>query len=328
MCFHMTLGWSLRHWALCVVELGKALKGKMLGYCQYGPDSVAKEAIIRDINGDYLQRGANTTIKLLYSLWAILTAKASSETELVMGPHVRHEGAFYCLPGLPGHFLVAVILQSRLWLEVANRGLEEGCDYAVGPCSPLGIIIHAHFNKRATRLWSLEEMEEDSECLEYIDSHVKRLDEDLSQFAEDLKQEGKIAPDEPAILPPTSTREEKRKGYFFTPQTKRLESKVERDWEKDRDRDFELMPPPGSHKRTIPAPVDVDQPIDPNEPTYCVCHQVSFGDMIACDNENCEGGEWFHYACVGLTSETRFKGKWYCPTCRLLPRRGALDPPA
>uniref|UniRef100_A0A2P2J939 PHD-type domain-containing protein n=1 Tax=Rhizophora mucronata TaxID=61149 RepID=A0A2P2J939_RHIMU len=33
----------------------------------------------------------------------------------------------------------------------------------------------------------------------------------------------------------------------------------------------------------------------------------------------CQGGEWFHYSCVGLTPETRFKGKWYCPTCRMLP---------
>lgn len=174
-------------------------------------------------------------------------------------------------------------------------------------------------NQENTLSLSTEKVLLAQQAYELIDSHVKRLDEDLSQFAEDLKQEGKIAPDEPAILPPISTREEKRKGYFFTPQPKRLETKVERD------RDFELMPPPGSHKRTIPAPVDVDQPIDPNEPTYCVCHQVSFGDMIACDNENCEGGEWFHYACVGLSSETRFKGKWFCPTCRLLPRKVASD---
>ncbi|XP_057864822.1 PHD finger protein ING2 isoform X2 [Cryptomeria japonica] len=161
---------------------------------------------------------------------------------------------------------------------------------------------------------------------EKLENHMKRLDEDLLQFAEDLKQEGKIGPDEPAILPLISSREERKKSYFFTTQTRKLELKAERDWEKDRDRDFELMPPPGSHRRTIPAPVDVDQPNDPNEPTYCVCHEVSFGDMIACDNENCEGGEWFHYACVGLTSETRFKGKWYCPTCKMLPRKGVSDP--
>lgn len=24
---------------------------------------------------------------------------------------------------------------------------------------------------------------------------------------------------------------------------------------------------------------------DPNEPRYCICNQVSFGDMVACDND-------------------------------------------
>ncbi len=27
-----------------------------------------------------------------------------------------------------------------------------------------------------------------------------------------------------------------------------------------------------------------DLPIDPHEPVYCLCHQVAFGKMIACDN--------------------------------------------
>ncbi|KAJ7976369.1 PHD finger protein ING [Quillaja saponaria] len=159
------------------------------------------------------------------------------------------------------------------------------------------------------------------QAYELIDSHVKRLDEDLNYFAEDLKQEGKISHDEPAILPPLPIvpKSEKRKPYYGTPQSRRVDYK-DRDFERERDRDFELMPPPGSHKKEYATPMDVDQPIDPNEPTYCVCHQVSFGDMIACDNENCQGGEWFHYSCVGLTPETRFKGKWYCPTCRLLPQ--------
>jgi hypothetical protein len=40
----------------------------------------------------------------------------------------------------------------------------------------------------------------------------------------------------------------------------------------------------GSH--TIPTNVNVelDLPVDPNEPTYCYCGQVSYGEMIACDN--------------------------------------------
>lgn len=49
------------------------------------------------------------------------------------------------------------------------------------------------------------------------------------------------------------------------------------------------------------------------EPTYCVCHQVSYGDMICCDNDACDI-EWFHFQCVSLTSKP--KGKWYCPNCR------------
>lgn len=39
----------------------------------------------------------------------------------------------------------------------------------------------------------------------------------------------------------------------------------------------------GGH--STPHPSDVlDMPVDPNEPTYCLCHQVSYGEMIGCDN--------------------------------------------
>ncbi|TNM93466.1 inhibitor of growth protein 2 [Takifugu rubripes] len=57
----------------------------------------------------------------------------------------------------------------------------------------------------------------------------------------------------------------------------------------------------------------VDFAIDPNEPTYCLCEQVSYGEMIGCDNDQCPI-EWFHFSCVGLTYKP--KGKWYCPKCR------------
>ncbi|RKP25395.1 plan Homeodomain finger of tumor Supressor Ing4 [Syncephalis pseudoplumigaleata] len=54
-------------------------------------------------------------------------------------------------------------------------------------------------------------------------------------------------------------------------------------------------------------------PIDPNEPTYCFCQQVSFGEMVACDNPDCDI-EWFHFECVGLKQLP--KGEWFCPNCR------------
>lgn len=39
--------------------------------------------------------------------------------------------------------------------------------------------------------------------------------------------------------------------------------------------------------------------LDPNEPKYCLCKRVSYGEMVACENEDCEV-EWFHFVCVGL----------------------------
>ena len=41
--------------------------------------------------------------------------------------------------------------------------------------------------------------------------------------------------------------------------------------------------------------------------------QVSFGEMVACDNDLCPF-EWFHFDCVQLSSKP--KGKWFCPKCR------------
>ncbi|KAI9311355.1 hypothetical protein BX666DRAFT_1997605 [Dichotomocladium elegans] len=57
--------------------------------------------------------------------------------------------------------------------------------------------------------------------------------------------------------------------------------------------------------------------VDPNEPRYCVCNQVSYGNMVACDSENC-AREWFHYACVGLAKPP--VGKWFCRECALAQR--------
>jgi hypothetical protein len=57
-----------------------------------------------------------------------------------------------------------------------------------------------------------------------------------------------------------------------------------------------------------------DIPLDEHEPLYCYCNRVSFGKMLACENDACEGGQWFHFPCLGIASAP--KGKWYCATCR------------
>lgn len=38
---------------------------------------------------------------------------------------------------------------------------------------------------------------------------------------------------------------------------------------------------------------------DGDEPRYCYCDGVSYGDMVACDNKQCPR-EWFHLECVGM----------------------------
>ncbi|XP_051153518.1 inhibitor of growth protein 1 [Leptopilina boulardi] len=67
------------------------------------------------------------------------------------------------------------------------------------------------------------------------------------------------------------------------------------------------------HREDTPPPQEDDLAIDPDEPTYCLCDQISYGEMILCDNDLCPI-EWFHFSCVSLT--TKPKGKWFCPKCR------------
>jgi inhibitor of growth protein 3 len=62
---------------------------------------------------------------------------------------------------------------------------------------------------------------------------------------------------------------------------------------------------------------DVDMDEGSDDTKYCYCHDVSHGDMIACDNTDCKI-QWFHWTCAGITSEPQ--GEWLCRDCRKLPR--------
>ena len=52
---------------------------------------------------------------------------------------------------------------------------------------------------------------------------------------------------------------------------------------------------------------------------WCYCKQGEEGQMIACDNKDCSI-VWFHTACLRITNIP--KGKWYCPDCRKIVKRG------
>lgn len=53
---------------------------------------------------------------------------------------------------------------------------------------------------------------------------------------------------------------------------------------------------------------DDEEEDDRNEPRYCYCNGVSYGEMVGCDGEDCER-EWFHLTCVGLTRAPAKNGK-------------------
>lgn len=80
---------------------------------------------------------------------------------------------------------------------------------------------------------------------------------------------------------------------------------------------FSSEPQPSSNTNNKASPrkrasLEDEPPIDPNEPVYCYCGQVSWGEMVACDGRSCPK-EWFHLACVELNAPP--EGKWYCNEC-------------
>uniref|UniRef100_A0A146L453 Inhibitor of growth protein n=1 Tax=Lygus hesperus TaxID=30085 RepID=A0A146L453_LYGHE len=84
--------------------------------------------------------------------------------------------------------------------------------------------------------------------------------------------------------------------------------------------------PPIASPVSVPSPdptlstaiVERAESYDPNEPRYCICREVAFGTMVACDSKSCPY-EWYHYPCVGITDKP--KGKWYCPHCTAAMKR-------
>jgi hypothetical protein len=151
---------------------------------------------------------------------------------------------------------------------------------------------------------------------EMVDKHIRRLDSDLSRFEQELKMKEpgmrRTSISSIAEMAPPSLHNKGRKRSTIneTAGGSRKKKLVSTSEEPGTSVNSQV---PHSVPSGAGGPTDVlDMPVDPNEPTYCLCHQVSFGEMIGCDNPECPI-EWFHFQCVGLTSKP--KGKWYCPKC-------------
>lgn len=144
-----------------------------------------------------------------------------------------------------------------------------------------------------------------------LDRHIRKLDGDLRKFEVELEQKE---------LNLTAAERRKRKaqtGLTAAEQRKIFAS----------EQPFtvaSLGRKPRSATSGVARSFDValDMPIDPNEPTYCICSRVAFGEMVGCDNPDCKR-EWFHFECVGLVANPT--GKWLCPECSSLKRKQVLQ---
>ena len=148
--------------------------------------------------------------------------------------------------------------------------------------------IRQKFEKSNT--YSDDKVQLAMQTYEMVDKHIRRLDTDLQRLEAKQRNQGKKA-ESRMFVDKTSEKKKRKKGSEVS--TPELTATLP----------FSLISGAGE---------GLDMPVDPNEPTYCLCHQVSYGEMIGCDNGDCPV-EWFHFACVGLSSKP--KGSWFCPLC-------------
>lgn len=188
--------------------------------------------------------------------------------------------------------------------QQCSRGLEEVKKAVESGSSPPDAVALRHSNEvlsvhKACLTLAEEKVFLAVQTYDLVDNHIQRLDKDLKKFEEELRRDREAA------------------GGGLVSAEPRLEGAI-----RSGGRDGGDGTKFGRRKggQTIPSNVnmELDLPVDPNEPTYCYCGQVSYGEMIACDNPECKI-EWFHFDCVGI--KERPKGKWYCSDCSAFIKR-------
>lgn len=171
---------------------------------------------------------------------------------------------------------------------------KKTADYLTRENLPVSSVEAVKFRDEVTKMFNTartlteDKMNFANQSYEVVDRYIRRLDDDLSMFESDLKAKAL------------------EEGID-------LEKLIQDDHKKAEIGGLSAVASIFPHLIKGNDPGLEDMPIDPNEPTYCVCKQVSYGHMIGCDNLDC-AIEWFHFGCVGLTAKP--KGKWYCPQCR------------
>jgi hypothetical protein len=143
-----------------------------------------------------------------------------------------------------------------------------------------------------------------NQAYEMVEKHIRRLDDVLEELA-----------NQPQIIPANNRKKKRTISSNDDMNSNKKRRKLDKPLNQVQNRTPTIIKKrEQQHNMMKVEPVGLDLfPIDPYEPKYCMCNQVSFGRMIACDNPQCQI-EWFHFACVKLEEEP--KGKWFCEKCR------------
>ncbi|XP_076898538.1 PHD finger protein ING1-like [Bidens hawaiensis] len=139
------------------------------------------------------------------------------------------------------------------------------------------------------------------QAYDLVDAHIQQLDQYLRKFEEQRREKETVAAAGTTGSSPDGNGKPAKEGGRGGRKKSRLAAAAA-----------------AQVAAANPPSMDLDLPVDPNEPTYCFCNQVSYGEMVACDNHDCKI-EWFHYGCVGLKEQP--KGKWYCSDCSGMQKR-------
>lgn len=178
--------------------------------------------------------------------------------------------------------------------------------------------VHELFNK--AKQYGEDKLQLANQTYELVDKQIRQLDLDLARFKKeffnDTCEKSKESPTEEGDYKKDGKSLVKKKCAYSSEDDKKVigASSVEASGSAVQQKiNPELDNAAQDGRYEIPHPSKgLDMPVDPNEPVFCLCQQVSHGEMIACDNPDCLI-EWFHFECLGLS--TKPKGKWFCPDC-------------
>jgi hypothetical protein len=160
--------------------------------------------------------------------------------------------------------------------------------------------IHDMFEK--AKILSDDKVQLAMQTYEMVDKHIRRLDTELTKFDNDLKEKH-ISSKSAEIcaveeVKKKGRRADKTKLTGFNPKNV-IKNESEKGRKKQDIKTDSTLLANASVSSALPAlmanaDLGLDMAVDPNEPTYCLCHQVSYGEMIGCDNLDCVSSQSFH----------------------------------